>query len=218
MRRISFLNPSERSGATGKNWARNRFIWAALTAAVLVPIAAAMTSPLLAWRDPVYIAGGFSGVLALALLLTQPLLAAGYLPSLSRRHSRHVHRWVGGSLVLAVVTHVTALWITSPPDVVDALLFVSPTPFSAWGVIAMWALFAAALLAVVRRRFRMSPDVWRRIHAALAAVVVVGSVIHALLIEGTMETISKAALCLLVLAASAKAFVDLKVWAAKKSL
>ena len=30
-----------------------------------------------------------------------------------------------------------------------ALLFVSPTPFSAWGVIAMWAVFTAALLAAL---------------------------------------------------------------------
>ena len=64
-------------------------------------------------------------------------------------------------LVVAVVIHVAALWITSPPDVVDALLFASPTPFSAWGVIAMWAVFAAALLAALRRRLRLRPRTWR---------------------------------------------------------
>ncbi len=44
----------------------------------------------------------------------------------------------------------------------------------------------------------------------LAAVVVVGSVVHALLIEGTMGLVSKAALCALVLAA--KVMADLRAW------
>ncbi|MEO0831377.1 MAG: ferric reductase, partial [Pseudomonadota bacterium] len=44
-------------------------IWAALALAVLIPAVAAAMSPLLAWRDPVYIASGFAGILALALLL-----------------------------------------------------------------------------------------------------------------------------------------------------
>jgi len=45
-----------------------------------------------------------------------------------------------------------------------------------------------------------------------AVVIVVGSVVHALLIEGTMEVISKAALCGLVLAATAKVIADLRIW------
>jgi hypothetical protein len=124
--------------------ARVTLIWAALAAAVAVPIAAAATSPLLAWRDPVYIAAGFAGVIALGLMLVQPVLIGGYFPGLS------AHRWIGGVLVVAVVIHVGALWTTSPPDVIEALLFASRTPFSAWGVIAMWAIFAVALLAALR--------------------------------------------------------------------
>ncbi len=196
---------------------RKALIWIALAAAVAVPLLAALASPLLAWRSPVYIAAGFAGVIAMALLLMQPLLAAGYLPGLSAARGRHVHRWIGGALVAAVVIHVAALWVTSPPDVIDVLLFTSPTPFSAWGAIAMWAVFAAASLAAFRRRFRLNPRTWRRAHTALAAVVVVGSVVHALLIEGTMETVSKAVLCALVLAATVKALADLRVWAFGKA-
>jgi 2-polyprenyl-3-methyl-5-hydroxy-6-metoxy-1,4-benzoquinol methylase len=44
---------------------------------------------------------------------------------------------------------------------------------------------------------------------SLAVVIVVGSIVHAMLIEGTMETMSKAALCALVLAAAIKVMVDL---------
>lgn len=196
---------------------REIMIWVALAAAAAVPIAAAAASPQLAWRHPIYIAAGFAGIVALVLTLVQPLLIGGYLPGLSAVGARRVHRWAGVLLVAAVLVHVGALWITSAPDVVDALLFESPTPFSAWGVIAMWAVFAAALLAALRRRLRLRPRIWRIGHTALAIVIVMGSVVHALLIEGTMETFSKAALCALVVAASIKVMVDLRVWAKRAS-
>jgi predicted ferric reductase len=191
---------------------RVTLIWAALAAAICVPIAAAAASPLLAWRDPVYIAAGFAGITALGFMLVQPVLIGGYLPGLSAHRARRAHRWIGGVLVVAVVIHVGGLWITSPPDVIDALLFASPTPFSTWGVIAMWAIFAVALLAALRRRLRLGPRTWRIAHTSLAMVIVVGSVVHGILIEGTMETVSKAALCALVLAATMKVMADLRVW------
>jgi predicted ferric reductase len=195
---------------------RKVLVWSALAVAVAVPLAAAAASPLLAWRDPVYIAAGLAGVVAMVLLLIQPLLAGALLPGLPAQRGRRLHGWVGGALVAAVVVHVAGLWITSPPDVVDALLFASPTPFSAWGVIAMWAIFAAALLASVRRLLRLRPQVWRRAHTALAAVTVAGSVTHALLIEGTMEILSKIALSALVIAATAKVVIDLGVWTRRR--
>lgn len=193
---------------------RTLLIWAALGAAIAVPIVVAASSPLLAWREPVYIASGLAGVIGMALILVQPLLAAGYLPGLPIRRGRHVHRWVGTALVTAVVAHVAGLWVTSPPDVIDALLFASPTPFSAWGVIAMWALFAAAAMAAFRRSLRLAPLQWRLGHSALVTVVVAGSVIHAMLIDGTMGTASKAVLCALALAATVKALIDRRAWTA----
>jgi hypothetical protein len=192
--------------------ARVTLIWAALAAAVCVPIAAAAVSPLLAWRGPVYILAGFAGIFALGLMLVQPLLIAGYLPGLAAYRGRRAHHWVGGAIVVAVVVHVGGLWITSPPDMIDALLFASPTPFSPWGVIAMWAIFAVALLAALRRRLGLRPRTWRISHTFLAVVIVAGSVVHAILIEGTMETMSKVALCALVLAATTKIMADLRVW------
>ena len=181
--------------------ARVALIWAALAAAICVPIAAAAASPLLAWRGPVYILAGFAGIIALGLMLVQPLLIAGYLPGLPAFRGRRIHHWIGGALVVAVVVHVAGLWFTSPPDMIDALTYTSPTPFSPFGVTAMWAIFAVALLAAFRRRLR--PRTWRIAHMSLAVVIVVGGVVHAMLIEGTMETVSKAMLCALVLVAAA---------------
>src|SRR5512138_1830854 len=190
--------------------AKATLIWAALATAICVPIAAAAASPLLAWRGPLYILAGFAGIIALGFTLVQPLLIAGYLPGLQAYRGRRVHRWTGGALVVAIAVHVGGLWITSPPDMIDALLFASPTPFSPFGVIAMWAIFAVALLAALRRRLR--PRTWRIAHMLLAIVIVIGSAVHAILIEGTMETISKGALCVLVLAAAAKVIAGLPVW------
>ena len=143
-------------------------------------------------------------------MLFQPMLIGGYLPGLSARIGWRSHRWIGGALVVAVVIHVGGLWVTSPPDMIDALLFSSPTPFSPFGVIAMWAIFAVALLAALRQRLRIRT--WRIAHTLLAIVIVVGSVAHALLIEGAMETVSKATLCALVLAAAIKVIANLRVW------
>jgi len=186
--------------------ARAVLIWGLLAAAIAVPIAASFTSPFLEWRGPVYIGAGLAGMIALGLLLVQPALMAGYLPGLAAVQARRVHRWIGGAIVIALLLHVAGLWVTSPPDMADALLFRSPTPFSPWGVVAMWAVLAVAVLAAVRRRLGLRT--WRIAHLSLAAVIVVGSVVHAMLVEGTMETMTKAALCALVLAATAKVIVD----------
>ena len=178
---------------------RSVLILCAFVLVVAVAIGFTAISPLHAWRDPVYIVAGFGGVIAISLMLFQPMLAAGYLPGLSVLQGRRVHRYLGTLLVVSVVIHVAGLWITSPPDVIDALLFSSPTPFSVWGVIAMWAVFIAASLVALRRKFRLPARLWRLSHRILVAVTVMGSVAHALLIEGAMETFSKLALCGLLL-------------------
>jgi len=203
---------------TGWRLARAVLIWGALGVAIGVPIAAAATSEQLAWRGPVYILAGFAGIVALGLVLIQPLLIGGYLPGFLGYRGRRAHHWIGGALVLAIVIHVAGLWITSPPDMIDALTYASPTPFSPFGVTAMWAIFAVALLASLRRRLGLRPRTWRFVHMPLAIVIVAGSVAHCLLIEGTMETISKAALCALILAATVKAMVDLQVWRKRRTL
>jgi predicted ferric reductase len=189
--------------------ARPPLIWVALALAIGVPIALAAGSEQLAWRGPVYILAGFAGMIALALVLVQPLLIGGYLPGLSAYRGRRAHHWIGGALALAVVIHVAGLWITSPPDMIDALTYTSPTPFSPFGVTAMWAIFTVALLALLRRRLGLRLRTWRIVHIPLAIVIVAASVAHCLLIEGTMETISKAALCAAVLAATVKVMVGL---------
>jgi predicted ferric reductase len=185
--------------------------WLALTIAIALPIAAAAASPLIAWRDPIYIVSGLAGIVGLALMLVQPLLIGGYLKGFSPYRARRLYRWTGAALVAAVVIHIAGLWITSPPDVIDALLFTSPTPFAAWGVVAMWAIFAVAVMVALRQRIGLRPRTWRMVHTVLVTVIVLGTVVHSVLIQGTMETVSKAVLCALVLVASIKVIVDIGV-------
>lgn len=185
-------------------------IWAALIAAVAVPLVAAGFSPLLQYRQPVYIIAGFAGILGLAIMLVQPLLAAGLLPGLERFRGRRVHRAIGAILVATIVVHVGGLWIFSPPDVVDALLLRSPTPFSVWGVLAMWAVFVAAALVMARRRLRLR--VWRVSHSAVVSVAVASTVAHTVLIQGTMEAVTKLVLCGLVVAALVFVLSRLRPW------
>ncbi|WP_415403621.1 ferric reductase-like transmembrane domain-containing protein [Tateyamaria sp. SN3-11] len=140
----------------------------------------------------------------MTLLLLQPLLAAGDLPGITGGRARRVHRATGVLLLGAVLVHVGGLWITSPPDVVDALLYASPTPFSAWGVTAMWAMFCAAALALSRRRLPFRPATWRSGHVLLATAVALTTVLHAALIDGTMERVTKIGLSALVLLATGR--------------
>lgn len=170
-------------------------VWLVIGALVVIPITMAAFSPLLAWRRPIYIAAGFAGIVGLAVLLLQPLLADGRLPGLKPRQTTQWHRWLGALLIATILVHVLGLFITSPPDVVDVLLFRSPTPFSIWGVLAMWAAIAAAVLVALRQRLRWKPALWRGVHRGLTAIVVIGTVVHAVLIQGTMETWSKWLLC-----------------------
>ena len=170
-------------------------IWGVLLLVAGVPLILSTFSPLLAWRDPIYIIAGAAGVAGLSLMVFQPVLAAGALPGVGFAASRRAHRWVATALVGAVIVHVGGLWLTSPPDVIDALLFRSPTPFAVWGVLALIAIGASAVIALCRRPLRIRWKTWRWVHSCLAFILVLGTILHAILIQGTMEPISKALIC-----------------------
>lgn len=174
--------------------------WGLLIGLLAAPVIAAAFSPYLAWRGPIYIAAGFSGILGMMVMPLQPLLARNALPGLKPVTARRVHRWVGALLLLCVILHVAGLWLTSPPDMLDALFFRAPTLFSLWGVLAMWVIFATALLALLRRKLSLRFRQWQFAHLTLATLAVILTCSHAILIEGTMETLTKYLLCALCLA------------------
>ncbi len=179
---------------------------------MVAPVLAAAQSELLNWRNPIYIASGFAGIIGLSLLLIQPLLVARILPDLAPTRAQMVHRWIGGLLVVSIMLHVLGLYLTSPPDVIDALLFASPTPFSDWGVLGMWALIATAFLGAFRGWLNLPLRYWRLAHTALAVFIVACSILHVVLIEGTMETVTKVVIVVLVGAALACSIFARRLW------
>ena len=89
--------------AKGCKW----LLWPALALAITIPIAVAARSPLLEWREPVYIIAGLAGVVAMSFLLLQPLLVVGYLPGTKGMRGRRHHRWLGVGLLVVVAIHVS---------------------------------------------------------------------------------------------------------------
>ncbi|MEP2530446.1 ferric reductase-like transmembrane domain-containing protein [Shimia sp.] len=188
--------------------ARPTLIWLALLGAMTMPIIIAAFSPYLAYRDPAYIIAGFAGIICLALFLIQPLFAAGYLPGLHPMGARRWHRGIGSAIFLCVVLHIGGLYITSPPDTLDALMLVAPTPFSVYGVLATLGLLLTALLLILRRKRTLRYPLWRMLHNVLALGIVGATIIHALQIQGTMGPISKWLLCGAVLVVTCATLLD----------
>lgn len=181
--------------------ARIRWLLLFLVAALAVSaFGLAAASPLQKGREVVWIFGGLTGVLALTLLLVQPLLTTGLVPA---RPGRRIHRWLGPAILSLAMAHVWGLWLYSPDDIADALLLRAPTPFSAWGVASLAGLMAAGFVPALRRR--MFYRLWKPLHLGLALVGAISAVIHAWMIFGAMEPVSKALLCVAILASLAVA-------------
>jgi predicted ferric reductase len=92
----------------------------------------------------------------------------------------------------------------------DALLLRSATPFSIYGVIALWGVLLIALLVAFRSKIKIPIKKWKTLHAVIAAIVVVASIIHALWIQGAMGTMSKWVLCGTIVFATGYAVVHLE--------
>ena len=189
---------------------RSALLWTVLIIGTIGPLALAGLSPLLEWRDLIYILASLTGILAFCLMLVQPIWAMGGSVEIPAKIRRGLHRWGGIGILGLVLAHVGGLWITSPPDVVDALLFRSPTPFTPLGVIGLIAVTLAVCIALGRAK--MPPRIWRMGHSALVLIATLASAGHALLIEGTMETVSKILLCFFVLVLTLKAIVDRRMF------
>lgn len=178
-------------------------LWSIVAISMGVPVALATTSPYLSYRSPIYIAAGFVGIIAMALLLLQALLSRPSPNFLSAAPARRWHRITGITITVLVLAHVGGLYIVSPPDTLDALMLRAPTLFSLFGVLGLWACLLTAGLAATRRRLHMRPTMWKRLHQGLASVLAIATVIHAVQIDGAMEPISKILLGATIIAVTA---------------
>ncbi len=198
------LSPALKRATTG-------LIWLLIGGLITIPVLLAALSPLQASRNMAYVIGGLAGIIALALLIAQPLLAVGFLPAVTTVKQRVWHQRTGIVVVVAVLMHIGGLYITSPDDMTDALLLVAPTLYSVYGVIALWALIIVATLVALRRRLGLKTATWNILHNSLAVIIVVASVVHALMIEGAMGFPSKLALCVALLLATTAVVVHVRI-------
>ena len=76
----------------------------------------------------------------------------------------------------------------------------------------MWAVFAAAIIGLLRKRMGARLRVWRLVHTSLVCVVVVSTVVHAVQIEGTMEQISKSVLACIVVIVLGWVILSRRTW------
>lgn len=198
--------------APGRAEGRGRLgVWLIVAAIAAVPVIAAALSPLQRGRETLWIIGGMAGVVALSLLFVQPLFTATAPVLTAAREGIRWHRWGGVAIIAMVALHVGALYVYSPEDVMDALLLVAPTPFSLYGVIGLWCVILTGVLAAARRRLRLGHRRWRIAHSVLAVAIVSATAVHAVLIEGAMEEISKLAICFAALATTTFGAVEINV-------
>lgn len=177
-------------------------VWLVIAAVAVMPAVLAAASPLQRGREALYVVGGMAGVIGFCLVFVQPLVMARSPRLVGPAAALRWHRRIGVAILGLVLLHVGALYAYSPEDVTDALLLVSPTPFSVYGVTGLVAVIATALLAATRRRWPPGAvRVWRALHSLLAVVIVGAGAIHAMMIEGAMEERSKLALCIVAFAA-----------------
>ena len=176
-----------------------------------VPVVLAMFSPYLAFRPAIYIIAGFAGILTLPLLAIQPILPTRMV-DLNPIRARRLHRIIGPVLILLTLVHIGALYLTSPTDAVDALLLRAPTLFSVFGVIALWALFITASLAMFRKS--LPKRLWNSLHLLFNVALSLSIVVHALQIEGAMEPVSKWIICSAILATLCASMI----WTVRKIL
>ena len=176
-------------------------VWLVVAGFVLVPIIVAAASPLQASRDAIWIVGGMAGVVAFAIMSLQLMLIGRFPPLSNSLHERSWHRWIGTAIVALVMLHVGGLCVTSPGDITDALLLVSPTPFALYGVIGLAGVILTAGLAPFCKRVGYRS--WQIAHQVLALIIIIGSVVHTLLIEGAMGETSKLVLCTFLVVATA---------------
>lgn len=195
-------------GSSISRW-NQPLLWGLTAGLVLVPVTLAALSPLQSGREFTYVIGALAGVLALSLLFVQPLLAAGFLSGLMPSIEKRWHRRLGVVLVSAVGLHILGLYLASPDDMSDALMLVAPTPFSLYGVIALLAVALLGLSAVIRPRLRSRLWLWKVAHSSLALIVVSASIVHAWMIDGTMNGLSKIISCVCIALATVAALVYL---------
>jgi predicted ferric reductase len=124
------------------------------------------------------------------LLALSALVCAAVLPSRLRSLNRafgiesviDVHRFLGVVTASLVFAHLACVVAEKPANIALLDLTVAPTRAKA-ATVATLALVALAVLAVLRSRARLSYELWKWTHVALAATVLGFAALHVWLLN-----------------------------------
>ncbi|MGH3827998.1 MAG: ferredoxin reductase family protein [Pseudonocardiaceae bacterium] len=166
-----------------------RTLWAtAFLAVLLAPVllAAVLHGPRTGVAQPVARSSLLSELsVGMGLLATSMLVCAVVLPSRLRSLTRTlgidgvlgIHRFAGLALALLVGLHVVLVVVAHPANVVllDVLHAPNRARVALGATVALGALIA---LTMLRRRLRHRYEVWRWVHVALAAAMLVLTGLH----------------------------------------
>lgn len=118
------------------------------------------------------------------------------------------HRQMGLVGLGLVLVHIA---ISAPWDLVIRP-FDADTPARVrWALLATLALFALIASSVWRTKLRLRYEVWHVLHAVLAVVIIVASLMHALLVDYYLNTTWKRVLWILMMAAFGAVLVWVRI-------
>lgn len=140
------------------------------------------------------------------LFALSALVCAAIVPSRLRSLNKafgiesviEIHRFLGTSAAALVLAHLACVVAADPANI--ALLDLVHAPGRAVAAVgATAALVALAATAAMRKRLRLSYEVWRGIHVVLGAAVIVQSVLHVWLLDHVVrDSVMSLVLTLLV--------------------
>lgn len=174
-----------------------------LRAAWLGAFGAIIVAPSFLWLiSPSEVSGyGLAGVtfwsnlsVLTGMLLLSTLVCTVILPSRLRSLNRafgiesviEIHRFLGIASAVLVLAHLACVVAANPANL--ALFNWSIAPGRAKGaVVATTALVGLVLLAILKRRLKLSYELWRWSHLALAIAVLFGSTVHIYLLNKTVR-------------------------------
>jgi predicted ferric reductase len=161
--------------------------WLALYVLLVVtPLAVAvLADPFPAPRPALVEVSVAVGLVAYSLVLIQFALVS-HLQASSRPFGTDAlvqfHRYIGFAALAFIIGHPILLNITGLPW--SAWAPLSSSRVTSSGAVALYAIVALVFTTVLRRRLRLSYEVWRTIHLAMSITAVAAMLVHVLAADG----------------------------------
>jgi predicted ferric reductase len=130
------------------------------------------------------------GLVAVSALVATILVASrlrSFTRGLGIEQLLVVHRYLGLVVLGLVLAHVAVVVLANPRRNIALLDLVHASPGMRAATIATISLVLLALTALLRRRLRLTYQLWRIVHVLLATTAVAGSALHVILLQNLIH-------------------------------